>query len=190
MRPLPPFRAPYPTDALEPYLGEQAVALHFELTRGYIKRANKLIRARAAGKAGLEMTADRLTFEVAGATLHELWWLNLQPVIPGPSRSSHNLRRVLEAFGGNARTLKREIVALGMSVQGSGWVALSWDKRAHHAVTHIVKDHAYNFRRYEPLLLIDAWEHSSLLDYGGDRKTYLNEVYKLIDWAEVARRLE
>jgi Fe-Mn family superoxide dismutase len=134
------------------------------------------------------MTERRLDFEVNGALLHRLWWENLAPPAPG-GRAPKISRAVLSAFGGNAKTLKRELIALGMSIQGSGWVALSWDKRARYASTHVVYNHDYDFSSYEPLLLIDVWEHAYLYDYGGDRKAYLGEALRLVNWAEVEGRL-
>jgi Fe-Mn family superoxide dismutase len=185
MKLLPPARLPYPTDALEPYMGEETVQLHFALTKGYVERANKLIRIKNRGK----LTGNRRRlFETNGAKLHGLWWENLAP--PGPGGRTPKIpRSVLQAFGGNARTFKHEVMAIGMAVEGSGWVALVLDKRRREADLIEVTDHEFNWTRYRPLLLIDVWEHAYLLDYGGDRKAYLQEIWKLINWYEVERRL-
>lgn len=186
MTSLPPFRAPYPTDALEPFLGEAAVRLHYDLTEGYHRRANKLYRDQAAGKF---VDRQRLAFEVAGATLHKAWWENLKPFRPGPRRANQNTRRVAEAFGGNTRALKSELVIAGMAICGSGWVALAWSKHDKRAEVITFPNHNFPWNHYEPLAVLDVWEHSFLLDYGGDRKAYLKDLLKLVDWAVVASRL-
>jgi Fe-Mn family superoxide dismutase len=186
---LPPFRTPYPTHALEPYLGEEAVDLHFKLTAGYIKRANKLYRAQAAGKF---VDRQRLAFEVAGATLHKIWWENITPLAPGRKRTVN--RKILETFGSDAvgrsaATLKRELVIAGTAVAGSGWAALVWCKHKKRAEVITFPNHSFPWNHYEPLLLLDVWEHSYVCEYGGDRKGYLKELLKLVDWSVVASRL-
>jgi Fe-Mn family superoxide dismutase len=39
------------------------------------------------------------------------------------------------------------------------------------------------------LLGIDVWEHSYYLKHKADRKSYLNDVFKIIDWEKVNERL-
>ena len=180
---LPPFRPPYPADALDPFLGEQAVQFHFELTQGYVERANRLIRLKELDAGG----RARLKFQVNGAGLHRLWWENLAPLAPGHKRRIP--RTILEAFGGDGRTLKKELMDAGMVIQGSGWVALSWDKKKGYAVVHTIRNHEYGWGRFVPLVLIDVWEHSYLCDYGGDRRAYFKEIWELLDWPEVVDRL-
>lgn len=41
-----------------------------------------------------------------------------------------------------------------------------------------------------PLLTIDVWEHAYYLDYKNMRPTFLKEMWKIINWPEVAKRLE
>ena len=40
-----------------------------------------------------------------------------------------------------------------------------------------------------PLLTIDVWEHAYYLDYKNMRPTFLNEMWKVINWQKVAERL-
>ena len=38
-------------------------------------------------------------------------------------------------------------------------------------------------------LLIDWWEHSFVLDYGADKKRYLDKIWKIINWDRVNVRI-
>ena len=39
------------------------------------------------------------------------------------------------------------------------------------------------------LLLIDWWEHAWILDYGSDKKKYLKDIWKIINWNVISTRL-
>lgn len=41
-----------------------------------------------------------------------------------------------------------------------------------------------------PLLTIDIWEHAYYLDYKNLRPTFLKEMWKVINWQKVEKRLE
>ena len=60
-----------------------------------------------------------------------------------------------------------------MKIQGSGWVYLATDGSIKTIKNHQVRD--------DILLLIDWWEHAWILDYGTDKKKYLNEQWKIIN---------
>ena len=70
--------------------------------------------------------------------------------------------------------LKNKFEEEAMLIQGSGWVYLS-DK----GEIKIIKNHEV---RNDILLLIDWWEHAWALDYQADKKSYLKNIWKIIDW--------
>jgi len=41
---------------------------------------------------------------------------------------------------------------------------------------------------YVPLLTIDVWEHAYYMDYKNMRPTFLNEMWKIINWQKVEER--
>lgn len=41
-----------------------------------------------------------------------------------------------------------------------------------------------------PLLTLDLWEHSYYIDFKNDRKSYINNFWKYIDWDVVYKRLK
>lgn len=68
-----------------------------------------------------------------------------------------------------------------MVLEGSGWVYL--DTKGNIKTIHnhkIVSNVA---------LLVDMWEHAFFLNFGADKKKYLKEVWKTIDWSIVNTRL-
>ena len=67
-----------------------------------------------------------------------------------------------------------------MQIQGSGWVYLSQVGTIKTIPNHEVRN--------DILLLIDWWEHAFILDYGSDKKKYLKETWKIINWNVISTR--
>jgi len=42
--------------------------------------------------------------------------------------------------------------------------------------------------RDDILLLVDFWEHAFILDYGSDKKEYIKQLWKIIDWNKISTR--
>jgi Fe-Mn family superoxide dismutase len=52
-----------------------------------------------------------------------------------------------------------------------------------------VYDHQANVAQgAEPLLVIDAWEHAYYLQYRNNRASYVDAVWNVSNWADVANR--
>jgi Fe-Mn family superoxide dismutase len=76
--------------------------------------------------------------------------------------------------------MKDEFEKVAMSLQGSNWVYL-----ADNGTIKTIKNHEV---RNDILLLVDWWEHAWILDYGSDKKKYLNEQWKIINWNVINTR--
>jgi Fe-Mn family superoxide dismutase len=67
-----------------------------------------------------------------------------------------------------------------MGIQGSGWVYLS-----HDGSIKIIANHQV---RSDVILIVDWWEHSFIPDYSTDKKRYLENIWKIIDWNAINTR--
>ena len=67
-----------------------------------------------------------------------------------------------------------------MDIQGSGWVYLSYIGDIKTITNHEVQD--------DILLLVDWWEHSYFLDYGPNKKEYLENIWKIMNWNHINTR--
>ena len=68
-----------------------------------------------------------------------------------------------------------------MGIQGSGWVYLAKNGEIKTIVNHEIKQ--------DIVLLIDWWEHAWALDYQVDKKKYLENQWKIIDWTKINTKL-
>jgi len=76
--------------------------------------------------------------------------------------------------------MKSEFEIEAMKIQGSGWIYLATDGKIKTIANHQVRN--------DILLLIDWWEHAFLLDYGSDKKKYIKEQWKIINWNVINTR--
>ena len=87
--------------------------------------------------------------------------------------------------------MKKGMNAAGAGVQGSGWVWLGYNKatRKVELAACANQDPLAATTSLVPLLGIDVWEHAYYLQYKNVRPDYLNAVWNVINFGDVAKRL-
>lgn len=158
---------PYEKDALEPVMSKDTIEYHYDnLAKGYARRYN-------AGEGDPE-------FNRAGSFLHNLFFPQLQPPKKN-NRPTGSALALIHDNHGSFEDFKDEWFKAAMSIQGSGWVYLS---RSGDIKT--IKNHAV---RNDVLLPLDMWEHSFALDYRADKKKYINNFWRIVNWDAINIRL-
>jgi Fe-Mn family superoxide dismutase len=76
--------------------------------------------------------------------------------------------------------MKEQFEEIALPLQGSNWIYL-----ADNGTIKTIKNHEV---KNDILLLIDWWEHAWILDYGSDKKKYLKEQWKIINWNVINTR--
>lgn len=161
-------RAPLPfkkTD-LEPVMSEETLDYHHgKLYKGYVEKAN-------AGQGG--------AFQAAGAFLHTVFFTQFRPP-SGANRPTGPFLALVEKRYGDYDKFRDRVKEVAMAVQGSGWVYVD--------TKGAIKTIPNHEKRSDILLLIDWWEHAWALDYQSDKESYLDNIWKIIDWEKVNSRL-
>ena len=151
---------------VNPVLSKDTLELHYDkLAKGYAKRYNK-------GEGDKD-------FNFAGVFLHNLLFSQFREVrdnnVPnGPIKS------FIEKNYKSYSEFKQKFTEEALKIQGSGWIYLSTDGKIKTIENHEV--------RKDILLLVDWWEHAWILDYGSDKKEYLKQQWKIIDWNVISTR--
>jgi Fe-Mn family superoxide dismutase len=158
---------PYAKDDLDPSISEDTINYHYgKLYKGYVDRFNKG-----------EGDAD---FNEAGAFLHDILFRQYQK-----SSNSNQPTAISENFINKHFTsfdkFKIEFEKTAMKIQGSGWVYLARD-----GSIKTIKNHEI---RMDIILLVDWWEHAWALDYQADKKKYLANQWKIINWNLIGSRV-
>jgi Fe-Mn family superoxide dismutase len=186
---------PYDYAALEPHISGEIIELHHDKHHAaYVKGANdtleKLADARGKGDfgsiVGLEKT---LAFHLSGHTLHTLYWQNLSG--DGGDKPDGSLAAAIDADFGSFDGFKAQLTQATATTQGSGWGVLSYDSLGKKLNVQQVQDHQGNVGiGTTPLLVFDAWEHAFYLQYKNVKPDYVNALWNIVNWADVAARYD
>jgi Fe-Mn family superoxide dismutase len=186
---------PYDYAALEPHYSARMLELHHDKHhKAYVDGVNatleKLAAARAAGDLGAIVGMEKtLAFNLSGHVLHTLFWTNLTP--GGTDRPEGELAAAIAEHFGSLDAFRNQLSKSASSVQGSGWGALTWEPLGERLFIEQIYDHQGNTGQGGvPLLVIDAWEHAYYLQYENRRPDYVDALWNVIDWTDVATRFE
>jgi Fe-Mn family superoxide dismutase len=158
---------PYGRKELEPALSKDTLDYHYgKLAATYVDRFNK-------GEGDLD-------FNEAGAFLHNILFPQYKSVDSSNPPTGYALSFILMHFSSFDK-FKEEFSKVAMGIQGSGWVYL-----AKNGQIKTIKNHQI---RSDIILLIDWWEHAWALDYQHDKKRYLDNQWKIINWDVINARL-
>ena len=176
-------------------ISDKTLEMHFGLYEGYVKETNQLTEQLAeiakAGKAAknpvyAEMNRH-LGFEYGGMILHEYYFENLAP--KGKGKPSAPLTKALEDTFSSFEAWKADFMAVG-GMRGVGWAVLFRDPATGRMTNQWITLHEQGVPAgYDPILVMDAWEHAFLLDYKpSERGKYIEAFFSNVNWEEVSER--
>jgi len=154
----------YKKDQLEPAISEDTMKYHYgKLAKSYVERYND-------GEGDPE-------FNEAGAFLHNILFAQYH----SPTSNNDPTGPAAEFITKHFKTVDRfkdMFAKEAMAIQGSGWVYLARDGKIKTIVNHQIKQ--------DIILLVDWWEHAFALDYQSDKKKYLENQWKIINWDAIS----
>lgn len=174
-----------------PGFSGEAIQVHLELYQGYVDHANAFHRLvedpRLDGRARAEVRR-RFGWEFNGMRLHEHYFDGLTEGGREAGRDGA-LRPLLERQFGSLDAWRKDFEAAA-ATRGSGWAVLSWDPVSGRLFDSWTTDHDTGaLAGLHPIIVVDAFEHAYLLDYGTDRAGYLKAIFDALDWERAETRL-
>ena len=183
-------------------ISDQTLEMHFKLYEGYVKETNNLTQRitefikdgnvdQEEMPAYSELTR-RLGFEYNGMVLHEYYFDNLQSGggTGDPLKTSQFLKAA-EATFGSYDIWKADFVGIG-KMRGVGWAICNQNPANGRISNHWITLHETgNVAGFNPILVMDVWEHAFLLDYKpAERPKYIEAFFSNINWNAVEERLK
>lgn len=155
-------------NSFAPIFSSALMQLHYgKLYRGYVNRYNA-------------NQGDR-TFSEAGAYLHEVYFSQFKP----RTASNRPTGRILDLFNREFDSFdkfKEKITEEAMAFKGSGWIYVNRQGKLKTIQNHRKPSDGI-------VILIDLWEHAFQMDYSSDKKKYIDNIWKIMDWSVINQRL-
>ncbi|KAH7817162.1 putative superoxide dismutase [Monocercomonoides exilis] len=163
---------------------------------------NKWLTDDLKDKTDLEIENGKLRMEFERSTiiLHELYFENTNPkrLTPSPEFAKR-----LEDGYGSFQNIENDLVSVGFA-EGIGWAVLLYDPSVRKEeetkgsedndsssliVGFVRGNDLPSIKSYVPLIVIDAWEHSFVRDFGVlGKKEALRTYMKYLDWDVIEKR--
>jgi Fe-Mn family superoxide dismutase len=190
-------KLPYGYKDLEPYMSEQQLTIHHQKHhQAYVNGANTLLeRLDKARKEGTDMdikaALKELSWNIGGHLLHSLFWNNLAPVGKGGGKPSGALGEAIDKEFGNFERFKKEFTQAAVSVEGSGWAALTFCRQTRRPIIMQIEKHNTNvYPAFRILMVLDVFEHAYYIDYKNERVKFVDAFWNIVNWSEVNKRFE
>ena len=163
---------------------------HNKLYAGYVAKTNEIgekLAEFALGKKALdgnqtysELRAlrDAETFARNGMYLHEYYF----DCLGGNGEIIKNKLTIeIESKWGSVKQFIAYFSSSGMSMRG--WVVLCWDMQAKRLKVYGCDAHNQGgVWGCLPIIVLDVYEHAYFIDFGADRKAYIEAFWKNINW--------
>jgi Fe-Mn family superoxide dismutase len=183
---------PYNETFLEPSMDQETLHLHYTFHHGdAVKAANTdLANIKKAIDANTLDTVDywtrKLAFHLSSHILHTIFWTNLTNKKGDPSG---DLLKQIETDFGSYDKLKLLIAKTSKGVDGNGWGILGYQPYTKKLTVLQCENHEKLTQwGVIPILVIDVWEHSYYLKYRNRRAEFVDNLFPIINWDNVAGR--
>lgn len=176
-------------------IGEKTIAEHLKLYAGYVKHANLILDAIA------ELSKDTTTnvytigelrrrfgFEFGGIRNHEYYFEQFVGGAKEMDRDSALCKKIQDQWGSH-EAWEAEFKTLAMT-RGIGWAFLYQDETTGNLLNAWVgEQHDGHLTGLNPILALDMWEHSYMLDVPpSEKKSYVEAFFKNVNFEIVEKR--
>ncbi len=172
-------------------ISKKAMEIHHDkLYAGYVAKMNEIeeklasLRDDPDALGGANATYSQLrglrngeTFATDAVYLHEYYF----GCLGGNGKPEGALPEAIAAKWGSVEKFIAMFSASGMAMRG--WVVLAYDTNVDELKIYGCDSHDQGgVWGAIPIIVLDVYEHAYFMDYGSDRKRYIADFWKNMDW--------
>ena len=190
---------PYDYKALEPNIDAMTMEIHYSKHhQAYVTNLNNAIAGKPEDSMSLEdilknvsKSAPVIRNNAGGIYNHNLFWTIMKP--NGGGEPTGKIGDAIKSTFGSFADFKTKFAEAGTTRFGSGWawLCVSGGKLAICSTPN--QDNPLmdvSECKGTPILGLDVWEHAYYLKYQNRRPEYITNFWNVINWDEVAKRLD
>lgn len=185
---------PYSKEALKPFLSGETIECHYgKHHSGYVEKMNEMLQA-ASSEWPADVSLEEIVLKSQGGLFnqasqawnHSFYWYGLSPDAQSPQ--GRIAQSITESFG-SYESFCLQFIEKGVGLFGSGWVWLVKDVNNHLEVMTTANAENPLRQKRRPLLNCDVWEHAYYIDFRNERKKYLQDFFRHVNWRFVEENL-
>ena len=190
----------YSYDSLEPHIDAKTMEIHHgKHHAGYTNNLNNAIKdSELEGKSikdilsGLDLNNSAVRNNGGGFYNHSLFWSVMSS--DGGGTPSGDLAKAIDESFGSFEEFKVAFSKAGATRFGSGWAWLCVQPGGKLGVCSTANQDNPLMKGVgcggTPVLGLDVWEHAYYLNYMADRKKYITNFWKVVNWESVSKKYE
>ena len=196
------IKLPYELNDLEPYVYFKTMYYHYEiLHKNYEVKLAETLRGTGIEKQfntleelmkNLENLPEEIKEDVrffgGGLINHNFFFTHLIKKDNLEEKMSGKLLAAINRGFGNLDNLKKRLLENALKIRGSGWTWLALGKNNELSTINTINQDGPWSLNLRPLIAIDVWEHAYFLDYGANRKEYVEKlINNLLNWEHISQ---
>jgi len=192
-------KLPYDFKALEPNIDAKTMEIHYtKHHQGYVNNLNNAVADKPEDTMSVEDICKNISKypmvirnNAGGVFNHNLYWTVMKP--NGGGEPSGKLADAINSAFGSFADFKTKFSDAGATRFGSGWAWLCVSGGKLNVCSTPNQDNPLmdiSECKGTPLLGMDVWEHAYYLKYQNRRPEYITAFWNVVNWDEVARRLD
>jgi len=173
-------------------ISEKTISIHHDkLYDGYVKKYKEIQeKLKNADKSSANATFSDLRelkleegFAADAVLLHEAYF----DILGGDGKPDGKIIDAIAKDFGSFDNWQAEFKALGLSSRG--WVILAYDFNDGRLHNYLADMHNQGgIWGTSPILVMDVYEHAYFIDYGSDRKSYIEAFFNNLDWKAINKK--
>lgn len=193
-------RLPYGYSALEPNIDAQTMEIHYgKHHAAYLKNVNEALTAENVSYGSEEdifsntsKLSQKIRNNAGGVWNHNFFWNVMKPTA-ADNTPVGKIAEALTASFGSVEKFKEQFTQAALTRFGSGWAWLVSDQGKLRIGSTPNQDNPLmdiSELKGKPLLALDVWEHAYYLKYQNKRNEYIANWWNVVNWEEVAKRID
>jgi len=167
---------------------------HFKLYQGYVNKWNEIIeKLKTVDKSKAAATYSEFgelkrqeTFNANGKILHELFF---PTILGGDGQPRGEIVEKIKQDFGSFDAWKEDFIATAMSARG--WAILALELQSEKLFNFLVDlQNVGHVQDTIAILALDVFEHAYFIDYGTNRRAYIDAFFNNINWDFVEKRYQ
>lgn len=175
-------------------ISEKTIDIHWgKLYQGYVKKWQEiqeklktvdLSLANATFSELRELKVEQ-TFAANAVILHEAYF----DVLGGDGKPAGEIIKSIERDYGSFEEWLSDFKALGLASRG--WVILAFDFNDGKLRNYLADAHNfYGIWGAAPILVLDMYEHAYFIDFGSDKKSYIETYFQNLNWETINKKFQ